>query len=73
MTNFSILATIAMNLYRFLGFFSITTGQRWLSQRLWSLHVSFPKEDKIARVKGGKNIDSKSDGILTVSRRHKNT
>jgi len=39
MTNFSVLSTIAMNLYRFLGFLSITTGQRWLSQRLWGLHI----------------------------------
>jgi predicted transposase YbfD/YdcC len=39
MTNFSVLSTIAMNLYRFLGFLSITNGQRWLSQRLWGLHI----------------------------------
>lgn len=39
MTNLSVLSTIAMNLYRFLGFLSITTGQRWLSQRLWGLHI----------------------------------
>jgi predicted transposase YbfD/YdcC len=39
MTNLSVLSTIAMNLYRFLGFLSITTGRRWLSQRLWGLHI----------------------------------
>lgn len=33
--NFSILKTIALNLFRFLGFLSITEGQRWLNHR-WS-------------------------------------
>lgn len=32
-TNFSILQTIALNLFRILGFLSITEGQRWLSYR----------------------------------------
>lgn len=38
--NFSILNAIAMNLFRILGFLSITEGQRWLSHRcsrLWVL------------------------------------
>jgi len=39
MTNFSVLSTIAMNLYRFLGFISITDGRRWLSHRLWGLLI----------------------------------
>ena len=34
-TNLSILQTIAINLFKFLGFFSITEGQRWLNNR-WS-------------------------------------
>lgn len=34
-TNLSILQTIAMNLFRLLGFVSITEGQRWLNNR-WS-------------------------------------
>ena len=32
--NFSILKTAALNLYRFLGFFSIKAGQRWLNNKL---------------------------------------
>ena len=31
--NFSLLVTLAMNLYRVLGFFSITQGQDWLENR----------------------------------------
>ena len=38
-TNLSVLKTIAMNLFRFLGFLSVTEGQRWLGDRLWSLSV----------------------------------
>ncbi len=34
-TNFSILQSIALNLFRLLGFLSITGGQRWLGHR-WS-------------------------------------
>lgn len=34
-TNFSILQTIALNLFRILGFLSITEAQRWLGNR-WS-------------------------------------
>lgn len=33
-TNFSVLRTLAMNLLRFLGFFSITEAQRWLANRV---------------------------------------
>jgi len=36
-TNLSILLTIAINLFRFLGFRSITNGQTWLYGRLWAL------------------------------------
>lgn len=39
-SNFSILQTIALNLFRGLGFLSITQGQRWLNHRwfrLWDL------------------------------------
>ena len=36
-TNLSILKTFAMNLFRFLGFLSITEGQRWLGHRFWPL------------------------------------
>jgi predicted transposase YbfD/YdcC len=39
-TNLSVLKTIGMNLFRFLGFESITQAQRWLAnrnERLWSL------------------------------------
>jgi len=38
-TNFSILSTIAMNLFRLLGFLSITEGRRWLSTRFWLLPI----------------------------------
>jgi predicted transposase YbfD/YdcC len=37
--NFSILKTICLNLFRFLGFLSITEGRRWLGQRLWLLPI----------------------------------
>jgi hypothetical protein len=33
-TNLSLLTTIALNLYRFLGFSSLTCGQRWLNYKL---------------------------------------
>jgi predicted transposase YbfD/YdcC len=39
-SNLSILQTIALNLFRGLGFLSITQGQRWLNHRwfrLWDL------------------------------------
>jgi len=36
-TNFSILKTIALNIYRFLGFSSLTVGQRWLNYKLEKL------------------------------------
>ena len=36
-TNLSILLTIAINLFRILGFRSITNGQTWLYGRLWTL------------------------------------
>jgi predicted transposase YbfD/YdcC len=39
-SNFSIIQTIALNLFRSLGFLSITEGQRWLNHRwfrLWDL------------------------------------
>lgn len=36
-TNISILTTIALNLYRFLGFFSVKAGQRWLGSSLSKL------------------------------------
>ena len=32
--NFSVLRTLALNLLRFLGFFSITEAQRWLAHRV---------------------------------------
>jgi predicted transposase YbfD/YdcC len=38
-TNLSILATIALNLYRFLGFSSLTCGQRWLNYQLEKLII----------------------------------
>lgn len=38
-TNLSILKTFAMNLFRFLGFLSVTEGQRWLGERFWRLSV----------------------------------
>ncbi|MEQ8463989.1 transposase, partial [Coleofasciculus sp. E1-EBD-02] len=36
-TNLSILLTIAINLFRILGFRSITNAQTWLYGRLWGL------------------------------------
>ena len=36
-TNLSILTTIALNLYRFLGFLSVKAGQRWLNYSLSNL------------------------------------
>jgi hypothetical protein len=38
-TNLSILTTIALNLYRFLGFLSLTCGQRWLNYQLEKLII----------------------------------
>ena len=38
-TNLSVLKTIAMNLFRCLGFLSVTEGQRWLGDRFWRLAV----------------------------------
>ena len=38
-TNLSVLTTIAMNLFRCLGFLSVTEGQRWLGDRFWSLSI----------------------------------
>ena len=38
-TNLSILCTIAINLFRFLGFLSITEGQRWLGNRVSRLMI----------------------------------
>jgi len=37
--NFSILKTICLNLFRLLGFLSITEGRRWLGDRLWLLPI----------------------------------
>lgn len=37
--NISILKTIGINLFRSLGFLSITEGQRWLGNRFWRLSV----------------------------------
>jgi predicted transposase YbfD/YdcC len=37
--NFSILRTIGMNLFRLLGFLSITEARRWLGNRLWLLPI----------------------------------
>ena len=37
--NFSVLNTIALNLFRILGFLSITKGQRWLGTRVERLSV----------------------------------
>lgn len=37
--NFSILSTIAINLFRILGFLSVTEGRRWLGHRVWLLSV----------------------------------
>jgi len=39
MTNFSILSTIAINLFRILGFSSITKGRRWLGERFSLLTI----------------------------------
>jgi predicted transposase YbfD/YdcC len=38
-TNFSIISTIAMNLFRILGFLSVTEGRRWLCERFWRLTI----------------------------------
>lgn len=38
-TNFSILRTIAINLFRFLGFLSVTEAQRWLGNRVDRLMI----------------------------------
>jgi len=38
-TNFSILSTIAMNLFGILGFLSVTEGRRWLCERFWRLTI----------------------------------
>ena len=38
-TNFSILSTIAINLFRILGFLSITEGRRWLGERFSLLTI----------------------------------
>jgi len=38
-TNLSLLTTIALNLYRFLGFLSLTCGQRWLNYQLEKLII----------------------------------
>jgi predicted transposase YbfD/YdcC len=38
-TNFSTLITIVLNLFRILGFWSITEGQRWLAHRWYKLFV----------------------------------
>ncbi|HSF74149.1 MAG TPA: ISAs1 family transposase [Microcoleus sp.] len=40
-TNLSILSTIALNLYRLLGFFSVKAGQRWLGSSLSKLTLIF--------------------------------
>ena len=37
--NFSVLRTIGINLFRLLGFFSITEARRWLGNRLWLLPI----------------------------------
>ena len=37
--NFSVLRTIGMNLFRLLGFLSITEARRWLGNRLWLLPI----------------------------------
>jgi len=39
MTNFAILSTIALNLFRILGFLSITECRRWLRERFWLLTI----------------------------------
>ena len=38
-TNLSILTTIALNFYRFLGFSSLRIGQRWLNYELENLII----------------------------------
>lgn len=38
-TNFSVLRTMAINLFRFLGFLSVTEGQRWLGNRVDRLMI----------------------------------
>ncbi|ELS48995.1 Putative transposase [Microcystis aeruginosa FACHB-905 = DIANCHI905] len=38
-SNWSILTTIGLNLFRGLGFLSITEGQRWLAERWEKLIV----------------------------------
>ena len=38
-TNLSLLTTVALNLYRFLGFSSLTCGQRWLNYKLEKLII----------------------------------
>jgi predicted transposase YbfD/YdcC len=38
-TNLSVLRSIALNLYRFLGFSSLTCGQRWLNYKLEKLII----------------------------------
>ena len=38
-TNLSLLTTFALNLYRFLGFSSLTCGQRWLNYKLEKLMI----------------------------------
>lgn len=38
-TNFSILRTMAINLFRILGFLSVTEGQRWLGNRIDRLMI----------------------------------
>jgi hypothetical protein len=39
LSNWSILTTIGLNLFRGLGFLSITEGQRWLAERWGNLIV----------------------------------
>jgi predicted transposase YbfD/YdcC len=38
-TNFSTIKTIALNLFRILGFWSITEGQRWLGNQWYKLFI----------------------------------
>lgn len=37
--NFSVLSTMALNLFRILGFVSVTEGRRWLSGNVWRLMI----------------------------------
>ncbi|AFZ49061.1 ISAs1 family transposase [Dactylococcopsis salina] len=37
--NFSVLKTICLNLFRLLGFLSVTEARRWLGERLWLLPI----------------------------------